>query len=92
MKIIRNGQEFELTAEELQQAYDEYQIEVIFGANVREKLQEDFDIDPDKDDIDWEQIAIDAIDLFEDDGYYYGSYWQSIEEAIDQYLEETEEE
>lgn len=89
MKIIRNGQEFELTAEELQQAYDEQQ-KRFFGSDVCDRLQDEFDINPNRGDIDWEQIAVDAIDLLADDDGYYESYWQAIDQAIEQYLKELE--
>ena len=89
MKIIRNGQEFELTWQELAEAYNEYEVHC-FGQDVCEKLREDFDINPNRGDIDWEQIAVDAIDLLANDDDYYESYWQAIEQAIKQYLKELE--
>ena len=56
MKIIRNGQEFELTPKELQQAYEEQHREY-FGIDVCDSLQENYNIDPNRGDIDWEEIA-----------------------------------
>ena len=51
MKIIRNGQEFELTSVELEQAYEE-QHRKYFGIDVCDSLQENYDIDPNRGDID----------------------------------------
>ena len=50
MKIIRNGQEFELTSVELAQAYEEQHKEY-FGIDVCDVLQENYDIYPNRGDI-----------------------------------------
>ena len=89
MKIIRNGQEFELTPKELEQA-DEEQYREYFGIDVCDSLQENYDIDPNRGDIDWEEIATDAKDLLVNDDYYYECYWEAINTAIKQYLKEKE--
>lgn len=87
MKIIRNGQEFELTSEELEQAYEEQHREY-FGIDVCDSLQENYDIDPNRGDIDWEEIATDAQDLLANDDCYYECYWDAVNTAIKQYLKE----
>ena len=51
MKIIRNGQEIELTSLELAQAYEEQHREY-FGMDVCDELRECYDIDPNRGDID----------------------------------------
>lgn len=85
MKIIRNGQEFELTSEERHKAYEEQHREY-FGIDVCDKLQEEYNIDPNRGDIDWEEIAINAQDLLANDDCYYECYWDAIETAIKQYF------
>lgn len=87
MKIIRNGQEFELTSEELAQAYEEQHREY-FSIDVCDSLQENYDIDPNRGDIDWERIALNAMDLLYNDDCYYECYWDAIHTAIEQYLKE----
>ena len=82
MKIIRNGQEFELTVEEMRQAYykmkDEYTIE-----DIRSR----YDMPDDKID--------EALTIFErvidgDDGFW-DSYWLMIEYVAEELgLEEKE--
>ena len=82
MKIIRNGQEFELTSEEMRQAYykmkDEYTIE-----DIRSR----YDMPDDKID--------EALTIFErvidgDDGFW-DSYWSMIEYVAEELgLEEKE--
>ena len=87
MKIIRNGQEFELTSAELEQAYEEQHREY-FDIDVCDRLREEHDIDPNRGDIDWEEIAINAQDLLANDDCYYECYWNAINQAIEQYLKE----
>ena len=87
MKIIRNGQEFELTSEELQQAYKEQHREY-FGIDVCDSLQENYDIDPNRGDIDWEEIATDAQNLLENNDCYYECYWDAVHTSIKQYFKE----
>ena len=82
MKIIRNGQEFELTAEEMRQAYyekkDEYTIE-----DIRSR----YDMTDDKID--------EALTIFEriidSDDNFWDSYWSMIEYVAEEMgLEERE--
>ena len=82
MKIIRNGQEFELTAEEMRQAYyekkDEYTIE-----DIRSR----YDMPDDKID--------EALTIFErvidSDDNFWDSYWSMIEYVAEKLgLEEKE--
>ena len=87
MKIIRNGQEIELTPKELQQAYEKQHREY-FGIDVCDILQKKYNIDPNRGDIDWEEIATDAQDLLANDDYYYECYWDAVHTSIKQYLKE----
>lgn len=89
MKIIRNGQEFELTGLECHQAYEEIQKEYYMD-DIGNKVREDYDIEPCTDDsvIDLEEIATDAQDLLANDDCYYECYWDAIHTAIKQYLKE----
>ena len=87
MKIIRNGQEFELTSAELRQAYEEQHREY-FGIDVCDSLQENYDIDPNRGDIDWEEIATDAQNLLENNDCYYECYWDAVDTAIKKYIKE----
>ena len=87
MKIIRNGQEIELTSVELAQAYEEQHKEY-FGIDVCDVLRENYDIDPNRGDINWGEIATDAQDLLSDDDCYYECYWEAINTAIKQYIKE----
>lgn len=84
MKIIRNGQEFELTQEEMKQAYyemkDEYSIE-----DIRSR----YDLPDDK--------ITEALMLFERaidcNDSFWDSYWSMIEYVAEKMgLEEKEEE
>lgn len=91
MKIIRNGQEFELTGLECHQAYEEIRNEY-FMEDIADKLREDYNIEPCTDDsvIDLEEIAIDAQNLLANDDDYFNSYLEAIYTAIEQYLKEKE--
>ena len=84
MKIIRNGQEFELTSEEMRQAYyemkDEYTIEDISSI---------YNLSEDKID--------EALTIFErvidNNDSFWDSYWSMIEYVANEIgLEEKEEE
>ena len=87
MKIIRNGQEIELTSAELQQAYEEQHREY-FGMDVCDQLQECYDINPNRGDIDWERITLNAMDLLYNDDCYYECYWDAVHTSIKQYFKE----
>lgn len=87
MKIIRNGQEFELTKEELQLAYDEYNtyakkrdLEETLKIMEVELPSEYFDELLDKID---EELA--------DNDMYWSIYGQTVEDVIYEYVEEREE-
>lgn len=84
MKIIRNGQGFELTREECNKIYDaldrEYKIE-----DIRSKLEE-MEVKFDDKDL---NMLVDKTDraLGKNDSYW-DSYWSVIEYIIDEYKEE----
>lgn len=78
MKIIRNGQEFELTPEEMSQAYyemDEYyrQQDIIQQADCDGIQLNECEI---------EQISKIAQRMLENHTYYMDIYWGAIEDAI----------
>ena len=80
MKIIRNGIEYELTHEEMREAYDElsrYYLEEDIESRVDYRDLEQSDID---------SIARIAQKSLDNNESYWEAYWMSIEYAIDDYL------
>jgi hypothetical protein len=80
MKIIRNGIEYELTHDEMREAYDELS---------RYYLEEDVEsrVDyRDLDESDIKYIARVAQRSLDNNESYWEAYWMSIEYAIDDYL------
>lgn len=80
MKIIRNGIEYELTHEEMREAYDElsrYYLEEDIESRVDYRDLEKSDID---------SIARIAQKSLDNNESYWEAYWMSIEYAIDDYL------
>lgn len=79
MKIIRNGTEYELTWQEMREAYDimrrEYLKEDI------ESRAEEMEVDLTEEDI--MRIAAKANKTLENNDSYWDSYWMSIEYAIE---------
>lgn len=84
MKIIRDGKEFELTQQELREAYMEKHMEY---------LKEDVSSQAESDEIELDESDINVIaERFEDalgksDGYW-DHYWGAMEYVIKEYVEE----
>lgn len=84
MKIIRNGKEFELTFSEIIQAHEEYEhhcaiedVESILESGTR------------KTELSGEQIgeiASFALRRLNKNDNYFESYWMTVEDAIDDYI------
>lgn len=85
MKIYRDGQAIELTPKEIQQAYEEQRDEY-FGEDVCDRLQEEYNINPNRGDVNWEEIALIAQELLADNDMYNDIYWDAIHTAIKAYL------
>lgn len=85
MIIYRDGKAIELTGLELQQAYEE-QYDEYFKNDVWDKLQEEYDIDPDRGDINLGDISLIAQELLGDNDLYNDIYWDAIHTAIKAYL------
>lgn len=85
MKIIRNGQEYELTTSELIEAHNEYELSCM-KADVRSLLIQYPDLKFVPRNKQLTEIAENAIhNLTKDDGYY-DSYWGSVSCTIDNWL------
>lgn len=86
MKIIRDGKEFELTLNEMHQAYEEYKLDCMIDDVRGEYEQGEYDADLSEDQL--KEIAEWALhNLGKNDGYYE-SYWMSVEYTISQYIDE----
>ena len=92
MKIIRNGREFELTAEEMRQAYEEKQREYYID-DIGNQVREVYEIEPCADDSNinlWELARRFDLALSNNDSYW-DSYWCTMEYGMEEYLEEKKE-
>lgn len=85
MTIYRDGKAIELTPREMQQAYEKQRDEY-FGEDVCDRLQEEYNIDPNRGDINWKEIARVAQDLLGSHDLYNDIYWDAIHTAIKAYL------
>ena len=88
MKIIRNGQEFDLTSEELRQAYEEKQEEYYID-DIGNKVREDYEIESctDNSNIDLGELARRFDRALDNNDSYWDSYWCTMEYVIEEYLE-----
>lgn len=84
MKIYRDGKEFELTFSEMMQAHDEYEhhcaiedIESILESGTREVELSGEQIS---------EVASFALCRLNKNDNYFESYWMTIEDAIDDYI------
>ena len=85
MKIVRNGQEFELTFGELIAAHEEYDMDCMI-ADVRDTYaQREDDIDVTEDDLRF--IASEAKRLLGKNDMYFDAYWDTVNYAISEYIE-----
>lgn len=88
MKIIRNGQEFELTFSELMAAYDEYKLDCMV-ADVREKLALNSDYEGIKlSDEQIQDIANNAIHNLSKNDNYFEAYWDSVNYTLKECADE----
>lgn len=86
MKIIRDGQEFELTWSEIEQAHQEYKLDCMIEDVENVYEQGEYDIDLSEEQL--KEIAeMASHNLGKNDGYYE-SYWMSVECTLDQYIDE----
>lgn len=84
MKIFRNGEAFELTFSEIIQAHEEYEhhcaiedVESILESGSREVELSDEQIS---------EIASFALRRLNKNDNYFESYWMTVEDAIDDYI------
>ena len=87
MKIYRDGQAIELTEQEICDIYLEAQRRY-YGDEVLLQLSEYYDIDVDKEDIDWKQIASDVMDEIAEDDTHWDCEQDAYRRVIERYLEE----
>lgn len=83
MKIIRNGNEYELTWQEMREAYD-----IMHREYLKEDIEsraEEMEVDLTEEDI--MRIAAKANKALENNDSYWDSYWMSIEYAIENFKE-----
>ena len=86
MKIIRDGKEFELTADELRAAYDEKRFEY-FTEDVKSSA-DGMDIDEEFDEGDCKELAWRFDKALGRNDSYWDSYWCTLENVIEEYIEE----
>lgn len=89
MKIIRNGQEFELTSEEMRQAYEEKQREYYID-DIGDQVREVYEIEPctDNSNIDLGELARRFDRVLSNNDSYWDSYCCTMEYVIEEYLKE----
>lgn len=87
MTIYRNGQAIELTEQEICDIYLKAQRRY-YGDEVLLKLSEDYDIDVDKEDIDWKEIASDVMDEIAEDDTHWDCEQDAYRRVIERYLKE----
>lgn len=87
MKIIRNGEAFELTFTEIIQAHEEYEL-VCAMEDVRSMIESEH---PNLSDDEVRKIAKQAIRNLTKNDNYYESYWLSVKYTLDAYIDTIEE-
>ena len=89
MKIIRNGQEIELTGLECHQVYKEMQKEYYID-DIGNKVREDYEIEPCTDDsnIDLGELARRFDRALGNNDSYWDDYWYTMDYVIKEYLKE----
>ena len=78
MKILRNGEWFELSYFELMEAHTEYEQESL-ACDIKERAEE---METELDDAAIERAITIAQRTIANDDYYWSQYWQDIEYAI----------
>lgn len=86
MKIIRDGKEFELTINEISQAYEEYRLDCMIDDVRGEYEQGEYDVDLSEEQL--KEIAEWALHNLGKNDDYYESYLMSVECTINQYIDE----
>lgn len=87
MKIIRDGKAIELTELELDQAYREARIQYLCE-EIREAIEEQYDVDVNKVENDLSEIADDMLCLIANDDTHWECEVEAKHQAIKQYLKE----
>ena len=87
MKIYRDGKAIELTGKEICDIYIEARRRY-YGDEVLLKLSEDYNIDIDKEDIEWKQIALDVMDTIAEDDTHWDCEQDAYRRVIEKYLKE----
>ena len=87
MTIYRDGKAIELTEQEICDIYLEERRRY-YGDEVLLKLSEDYNIDVNKVDIDWKQIASDVMDEIAEDDTHWDCEQDAYRRVIERYLEE----
>lgn len=89
MTIYRDGQVIELTKEELETAYS-VQRRKYFAEEVCYQLQEFYNINPNRGDVNWGQIADDVMDAIAEDDTYWECEHDAFRRVIERYLKENQ--
>lgn len=85
MKIIRNGQEFELTFSEMMQAYEEYRLDCTIEDVKGVMESEAYDVE--LTDEQMKEVSQQAMhNLGKNDGYS-DAYWSSVEYTLSEYID-----
>lgn len=86
MKIIRDGKEIELTADELRMAYEEKRLEY-FAEDVKSSV-ENIELEEALDESDCEEVAWRFDKALGRNDSYWDSYWCTLESVIEEYIKE----
>lgn len=88
MKIIRDGQEFELTFREVMEAHQEYE----FGCMVEDVKdayeQSEYEVELSEKQI--QEIASYALHRLNKNDNYFEAYWDSVNYTLEQYIDELD--
>lgn len=87
MKIYRDGKEIKLTELELDQAYREARTQYLCE-EIREVIEEEYDVDVSKVEDDLSEIADDMLCLIANDDTHWECEQDAKHQAIKQYLKE----
>ena len=85
MKIYRDGKEFELTLNEMMNAYEEYKLDCMIDDVKGVYEQGEYDVDLSDEQI--KEAAEQALHNLSKNDDYYESYWMSVEYALDNYID-----
>lgn len=85
MKIIRDGQEFELTFSELISAHEEYEFDCMVEDVKSQYEQGDYDVELSEEQI--KEVADYALRTLNRNDSYFEAYWMSVEYTLDDYID-----